>query len=97
MLVGEYKVNSPAIPLGLRRTARGDRAAMTTIPEPPHWGRPPPGPRGCLVFPRVSAWRGARCSAIMFRVGWELRLLVGELVRSQVCRGAEEILAMQEE
>ena len=27
---------------------------------------------------------------------WELRLLVGELLRSQVCRSSEEILTTQE-
>ena len=28
--------------------------------------------------------------------GWELRLMVGELMRSQVCRSSEEILTTQE-
>ena len=44
-----------------------------------------------------DAWplhKGTKVASHEF--GWELRLMVGELVRSQVCRWAEEILTMQE-
>jgi hypothetical protein len=38
----------------------------------------------------------ARCVLVSHEFGWELRLMVGELVRSQVCRSSEEILTTQE-
>ena len=34
----------------------------------------------------------ARCRLVSHQLGWELRLLVGELLRSQVCRSSDEIL-----
>lgn len=40
--------------------------------------------------------RVARCALFSHEFGWELRLMVGELVRSQVCRSEDEILATQE-
>jgi hypothetical protein len=40
--------------------------------------------------------REARCVLLSHQFGWELRLLIGELVRSQVCRSSEEILSTQE-
>jgi len=38
----------------------------------------------------------ARCLVVSHPFGWELRLMAGELVRSQVCRSSEEILTTQE-
>ena len=38
----------------------------------------------------------ARCVLLSHPLGWELRLIVGELVRSQVCRSSDEILYTQE-
>ena len=40
--------------------------------------------------------RLARCALFSHQFGWELRLMVGELVRSQVCRSQDEILTTQE-
>jgi hypothetical protein len=37
----------------------------------------------------------ARCALVSHQLGWELRLMVGELMRSQVCRSADEILTTQ--
>jgi hypothetical protein len=41
--------------------------------------------------------RIARCELFSHQFGWELRLMIGELVRSQVCRTTDEILSVQEE
>jgi hypothetical protein len=38
----------------------------------------------------------ARCVLVSHQLGWELRLMVGELLQSQVCRSSEEILNTQE-
>ena len=38
----------------------------------------------------------ARCVLVSHPFGWELRLMVGELLRSQVCRSQDEILTTQE-
>lgn len=43
-----------------------------------------------------KAQRLARCALYSYPLGWELRLMVGELVRSQVCRTQDEILHTQE-
>jgi hypothetical protein len=40
--------------------------------------------------------RLARCALFSHPFGWELRLMVGELVRSKVCRTQDEILTTQE-
>ena len=38
----------------------------------------------------------AQCLLFSYHFGWELRLEVGELFRTQVCRSTEEILNTQE-
>ena len=38
----------------------------------------------------------ARCVLVSHQFGWELRLMVGELMRSQVCRSPAEILNTHE-
>ena len=37
-----------------------------------------------------------RCMLVSHPLGWELRLMVGELLRSQACRSSEEVLTTQE-
>jgi hypothetical protein len=39
--------------------------------------------------------REARCQLWSHQFGFELRLIVGELVRSQVCRNSDEVLDTQ--
>ena len=39
----------------------------------------------------------ARCSLVTHPLGWELRLITTDLLRSQVCRSAEEILTTGEQ
>jgi hypothetical protein len=46
----------------------------------------------------VSAWvlrkgaKVARCSLVTHQLGWELRLITTDLLRSQVCRSSEEVV-----
>ena len=39
----------------------------------------------------------ARCVLVTHPLGWELRLMTTDLLRSQVCRSAQEILATHEQ
>jgi hypothetical protein len=39
----------------------------------------------------------AVCELFSHQLGWELRLTIGELLRSQVCRSSDEVLRVQEE
>lgn len=45
----------------------------------------------------VKGGRTATCALFSHQFGWELRLTVGELLRSQVCRSTDEVLRVQEE
>jgi hypothetical protein len=38
----------------------------------------------------------ARCSLVTHPLGWELRLITTDLLRSQVCRSTEEVLNTHE-
>jgi hypothetical protein len=38
----------------------------------------------------------ARCTLVTYPLGWELRLMTSDLLRSQVCRSSEEILDTHE-
>ena len=38
----------------------------------------------------------ARCSLVSHPLGWELRLITTDLLRSQVCRSSDEVLDTQE-
>jgi len=38
----------------------------------------------------------ARCSLVTHQLGWELRLITTDLLRSQVCRSTEEVLTTHE-
>ena len=40
--------------------------------------------------------REARCQLWSHQLGFELRLMIGELMRSQVCRSSDEVLDTQE-
>ena len=38
----------------------------------------------------------ARCILVSHQLGWELRLMTNDLLRSQVCRSSDEVLDTQE-
>ena len=68
---------------------------MTPIPHRAYWEGHP--------IELGDAWtlrkgeRVARCVLVTHPLGWELRLMTPDLLRSQVCRSSEEILGTQEE
>jgi hypothetical protein len=39
----------------------------------------------------------ATCALFSHQFGWELRLTIGELLRTQVCRSTDEVLRVQED
>lgn len=39
----------------------------------------------------------AVCELFSHQFGWELRLTIGPLLRTQVCRGTDDVLRVQEE
>lgn len=41
--------------------------------------------------------RIATCGLFSHQFGWELRLTIGELLRTQVCRATDEVLRVQED
>ena len=41
--------------------------------------------------------KSARCSLVSHLLGWELRLMTSDLLRSQVCRSSKEILNTHEQ
>ena len=41
--------------------------------------------------------RTATCALYSHQFGWELRLTISELLRTQVCRGTDDVLRVQEE
>jgi hypothetical protein len=43
-----------------------------------------------------SGDKTARCSLVSHPLGWELRLLTSDLLRSQACRSSDEVLHTQE-
>jgi hypothetical protein len=45
----------------------------------------------------AKATKVARCILVTHPLGWELRLMTSDLLRSQVCRSSEEILSTHEE
>ena len=65
---------------------------MQSTPEREYWNGP---------VELGEAWtlqkghNPARCVLVSHPLGW-LRLMVGELLRSQVCRSGDEILSTQE-
>ena len=66
-----------------------------TIPQREHWVGEP-------VF-LGDAWRlnkkqhVAKCALLSHQFGWELRLTIGELLRTQVCRSSDDVIRVQEE
>jgi hypothetical protein len=71
-----------------------DRADFAMTPQREFWDGHP--------VTLGEAWRMekggrvARCLLMSHQFGWELRLTVGDLLRTQVCRSTDEILTTQE-
>ena len=68
---------------------------MNRTPQREHWDGNP--------VELGSAWtlrkgeRVAHCILVSHQLGWELRLITPDLLRSHVCRSSEEILSTHEE
>lgn len=67
---------------------------MHPTPECENWSGHPVELGDAWTLDKGS--KTARCKLVSHQLGWELRLLVGELLRSQVCRSGDEILTTQE-
>lgn len=84
--------------LSLSRAVTGERynplRVPTLIPQREHWDGPVELGDAWTLY---KGQRLARCALYSHPLGWELRLTVGELVRSQVCRSQDEILDRQDE
>ena len=72
-----------------------DRAAMNTTRQREHWDGDPIEPRRCME-PAQTRSR-ARFILVTHPLGWELRLMTPELLRSQLYRSSEEILSTGEQ
>ena len=88
------------LPLGEREVQRACSCRATIPPRHEHY-TPTRELDGHLVE-LGDAWtlrkgtKVARCVLVRHQLGWESRLMVGELLRSQVCRSSEEIWSTQE-
>jgi hypothetical protein len=67
---------------------------MNTTPQRENWNGHPVELGDAWTLRKGT--KVARCVLVSHQLGWELRLTVGELLRSQVCRSSEEILNTQE-
>ena len=70
------------------------RRAMNTTPQRENWNGHPVELGDAWTLRKGT--NVARCVLVRHQLGWELRLMVGELLRSQVCRLSEEIWSTQE-
>ena len=76
------------------RLPLGSRPAWNTTPQREDWNGHPVELGDAWTLRKGT--KVARCVLVSHQFGWELRLIVGELLRSQVCRSSEEILSTGE-
>ena len=75
-------------------TADCDRAMNNTTRQREHWdGDPIELGDGWTLH---KGEKVARCILVTHPLGWDLRLMASDLLRSQVCRSSEEILNTHE-
>ena len=70
------------------------RAAMNATPQRENWEGHPVDLGDAWVLCKGN--KVARCSLVSHPLGWALRLITTDLVRSQVCRSSEEVLNTHE-
>ena len=68
---------------------------MNPTPRREHWEGHPVELGDAWVMRKGD--RVARCILVTHPLGWELRLMTPDLLRSQVCRSSDEILKTLEE
>ena len=67
---------------------------MNTTPQRENWDGHPVDLGDAWVLRKGD--KVARCSLVTHQLGFELRLLTTDLVRSQVCRSSDEVLDTHE-
>ena len=72
------------------RTAGGVSPLMKTTLQPEDWDHNPVELSDAWILSKGE--KVARCMVLTHELGWELRLLGSDLVRSHVCRSAPELL-----
>jgi hypothetical protein len=70
-------------------------AAMNATPQREYWDGHPVELGECLDA--AQRWQGRACILVTHPLGWELRLMTSDLLRSQVCRSSQEILSTHEQ
>ena len=68
---------------------------MHTTPQREHWDGHPVALGDAWTLRKDD--RVARCILVTHPLGWELRLMTSDLLRSQVCRSSEEILTTHQQ
>ena len=68
---------------------------MNATPQRENWDGHPV--ELCDAWVLRKGDRVARCVLVSHQLGWELRLMTPDLLRSQVCRSSEEILSTHEQ
>jgi hypothetical protein len=82
-----------ALPISDGARARMPATLMNT-PQREHWDGQPV--ELCDAWVLRKGEKVARLILVSHPLGWELRLMTIDLLRSQVCRSAEEVLATHE-
>ena len=73
---------------------RGLPHHINTTPQRENWAGHPVDCGDAWVLRKGR--KVARCSLVTHQLGWELRLITTDLLRSQVCRSTDEILSTHE-
>lgn len=68
---------------------------MTPTPRREHWDGQPVELGDAWILRKGD--KVARCILASHELGWELRLMTHDLLRSQVCRTSDEVLRTHEE
>lgn len=67
---------------------------MASIPQRPDWDGHPVELGAAWTLRKGD--KVASCILVSHPLGWELRLMATDLLRSQVCKSSDEVLATQE-
>ena len=78
-----------------RLTCYDPAAIPQNIPQREYWDGHPVDLGDAWVLRKGD--KVARCSLVTHQLGFELRLITTDLVRSQVCRSSDEVLTTHEQ
>ena len=71
-----------------------DWPSMKTTPQREHWDGNPVELGDAWTLRKGD--KLARCILVSHKLGWELRVMTSDLLRSQVCRASDEVLSTDE-